>query len=112
ANIPNPNPMREACAHRLHDGLFRGEAHRDEACRPLCLGQLFALRRHQQMVDETRAESLQCSGDALHLQHIHANAENHSRAAIISCFMSRTATVRPSNSARAMMAWPMFNSTI
>jgi len=36
----------------------------------------------------------------------------HLRAAVISAFISRTASPRPVNSARATIAWPMFSSTI
>src|SRR3569833_84343 len=37
---------------------------------------------------------------------------HRARAACISRFISRTASCRPVKSARAMMAWPMFNSRI
>ena len=35
AHVANPDAMREACAHRLHDGFLRRESHRDESLRPL-----------------------------------------------------------------------------
>ena len=57
-------------------------------------------------------DTLQGLVDALRLENIDANSKNHSRAATIRAFISRTATARPSNTAREMMEWPMLSSTI
>ena len=94
--------MREAGAHALHDRLLGGEAHRQKAHRARGALELRALLRHEQMRDETLAVLLEHPLDAIDLEHVDPDAEDH-RAARISAFMSRTAFASPSNTARAMI---------
>ena len=78
---------------------------------------LRALLGHQQMLDDAHAEARMRLMHALRLQHVDADAEDHAepgecvRAASIRLFISRTAAASPSNSARAMIAWPMLSSS-
>src|SRR5581483_3664457 len=112
AHIADPDTVREAGAHGLDDRFLGGKPHRQETRRPLRLGELHVLRGHEQMLHEARSESLQGLIDALRLEHIDTDSENHPRAATMRAFISRTATANPSNTAREMMAWPMLSSTI
>jgi hypothetical protein len=111
-DIPDPNAVREARAHGFDNRLLGGKAHGNETLGPLRARELRLLFRQQQVIDETRAEFLQCAADALRLEHVHADTENHGRAATINCFMSRMAGASPSNTARAMMECPMLSSTM
>ena len=61
---------------------------------------------------EVLAKALVAALDARELQHIDADAENHRRARCICARISRTAAASPSNTAWAMIAWPMFSSVI
>ncbi len=85
--------------------------HREEAPGARGALELCALLGHEQALYEPLAVLLQNPLHALGLEHVDADAVNH-RAARIRSFISRTALGSPSNTARAIMAWPMFNSTI
>ena len=85
--------------------------HREEARGARGALELRALLGHEQMPHEPLAVLLEHALHALGFEHVDADAVNH-RAARIRSFMSRTAFGSPSNTARAMMAWPMFSSTI
>src|SRR6185369_5057273 len=138
-DVANPHTVREAGAHRLDDRFLGREPHGEEAFRTLRAGELLALCRHEQPVDEMIAEALERLLDASRLEHIDADTVNHGRriiretsaprgslsadargagrhaqrlASSMSWRMSRTAGPMPSNTARAMIAWPMFSSTM
>ena len=112
ADIADPHAVRKAGAHGLDDRLLGGEAHGEEALRPRGARQLRLLVRQQQPVDEVLAETRQRALDARQLQHVDADAVDHPRARCICARISRTAAARPSNTAWAMMAWPMLSSMI
>ena len=105
-------PCAKPVPMRLDDRFLGGKAHGEKALRPLRELQLRPLRGSSRcsMKREPKRSSVAC--DALGLEHVHADAKDHARAASISAFISRTARARPTNSARAMMAWPMLSSTI
>ncbi len=112
ADVPDPDAVREARAHRLDDRLLGCKSHGDESLRPLRECELHALLWHQEMVGKAVTKALECMNDAFRLEHINPDAKDHARAAAISAFMSRTAISSPSNTARAMIACPMLSSTI
>ena len=112
ADVADPDAVGEARAHRLDDRLLGGEAHREEALGALGPRQLRELGRHQQPLGETRAEARMHLVHPVRLQHVDPDAVDHRRAASINDFISRTAGSRPVNTARATIAWPMFNSSI
>jgi len=79
---------------------FRGEAHGQKTRGPLGFSKLHLLGGHEEVLDEACAEALQGLVNALCFEDVDADAKNHSRAATMRAFISRTATVRPSNTAR------------
>src|ERR1700730_16612579 len=112
ANIADPNTVGKPGAHGFDDRFLGGEAHGQKTRGALGLGQLHLLGGHEEMLDEARAKTCQRLVDALCLEDIDADSKNHSRAATMRAFISRTATARPSKMAREMMEWPMLSSTI
>src|SRR5262249_22813571 len=99
---------------RLHQGLLGGEARRVGRCRvaaPLAGGGLG-------LGVDALAEPLsirpgQDPSDALHGAEVHAEPhDGHPHGLRISATMSRTARSIPTRTARAMMACPMFSSSI
>ena len=104
--------MGKARAHGLDHRFLGGETHRDEPLWPRGARQLRPLVRHQQPVDEVIAETRQRALDARELQDVDADAVDHPRARCICARISRTAAASPSNTAWAMMAWPMLSSVI
>jgi len=94
--------MRESGAHALDDRFLGGEAHREKTHGSRRALELDALLGHQQMRDESLPVLFVHALDAIDLEHIDADAEDH-RAARIKAFISPTALDRPSNSARAMI---------
>src|SRR5438128_1981718 len=73
ADVADPHAVREAGAHRLHDGFLGREAHGEEPVSSLSAGKLDLLLRHEQMLDEARAEPLQRLTDTLGLEDIDAD---------------------------------------
>ena len=112
ANIANPDTVREAGPHGFDDRFLGGEAHGKKARGALGFGQLHLFGGHEEMLDKARAKTLEGLVDALRFENIDTNSKNQSRAATIRAFISRTATLRPSKTAREMMEWPMLSSTI
>src|SRR5688572_579863 len=109
--------MREAGSHGFDDGLLSGKAHCEETHGTCVLPKRCLLFRQQQSFDELLAEAFVHVFDPFKLNDVRANAENHgvfinARASSIKRFISDTAAAIPSMTARATMAWPMFNSTI
>jgi hypothetical protein len=111
ADVADPHAVREAGAQRLDDRFLGSKAHRQEALGPARAGELRALGRQQQPLDEALAPALEGRMHAPRLQHIDADTVDH-RAASIAAFMARTAAGRPSNTARATIAWPILSSTM
>jgi hypothetical protein len=101
--------VREACAHCLDDRFLGGEAHREEAHRPLVAVECCQLGWQQQPLGESLAELLVHQPDTFLLDHVRADPEDHApalaeRASIISRFISATARAMPSSSERPTIA--------
>src|SRR5262249_35774561 len=92
--------------------LLAGEAHGEETLAALGARELRGFRGHQQVLDEARTEALERARDALALEQVDADAEDHARAVSMSCFISRTAAARPTCRAWLMGAWRMLSWTI
>ena len=112
ADVAHPDAVREPRAERLDDRFFRGEPHREEPHGALGLREQRELFVEQQPAGEVLAEPLPRLLDALRLQDVGADTEDHARAATMSAFILATAPAKPSNSACATIAWPMLSSTI
>ena len=112
ADVAHPDAVREARAERLDDRFLRREPHREKAHGPLRLREQRELLVEQQPAREVLAEPLPRLLDALRLQDVGADAEDHARAATMSAFIFATAPAKPSNNACATIAWPMLSSTI
>ena len=111
-NVANPHAVREARAHGLDHGFLGGKAHRQKPRRALRARELRALGGHQQTLDKVLAEASVGALDALLPQDVDADPVDHRRARCICACISRTAEPRPSNTAWAMIAWPMLSSVI
>ena len=112
ADVAHPDAVREARAERLDDRFFRREPHREKAHGRFAFANSCELLVEQQPAREMLAEALPRLLDALRLQDVGADTENHERAATMSAFIFATAPAKPSNSACATIAWPMLSSTI
>jgi len=100
--------MREARAHALDDGFLGGKTHGKKSHRPRRALELRSFLGQQQMSDETFAVLLIHAFDAINLQNIDADAENHeilapaaALALRIKAFISPTALANPSMMERA-----------
>ncbi len=80
----------------------------------LRLAEQLLFGRQQQTSNEVLAMTLERRFHARKLHDVGADAKDHlpSRPSIINRFISRTARGKPSNTARATMAWPILSSTI
>ena len=112
ADVAHPDAVRETRAERLDDRFLGGEPHREKPHGALRLGEQRELFVEQQTAREVLAEPLPRLLDALRLQNVRADTEDHARAATMSAFILATAPAKPSNSACATIAWPMLSSTI
>ncbi len=106
---PDLEPFAAAqCARNRHDAVLRMAqkiaalglaAQREHRLRDLRIGQPF--------------QPMQAAAEVGVGNGLDVEDENvHTRAANINAFMSRTALCSPVKIARAMIAWPIFNSTI
>ena len=108
--------MRKPGSHGFDCRLFSGEPHGKKPHGIVSPSVQLELLFHENTAREMIAETLVDPVYAAQLDDVRTNAENHEapspRASRINRRISRTAVPRPSNTARAMIAWPIFSSTI
>src|SRR5690606_5305061 len=112
ADLAQEETVAEARARRLHQRFLGREAPCQElrrARRALVLPELAAA---QDALGEAAPETDEACLDPGDFHHVDADAVDHDRASRMRRFISATASGRPVNTARAMMACPMLSSTI
>src|SRR3989344_7913357 len=102
--------IAESRAHGLGRRFLGGKTACEKICFVGILVELQQLRRCEYALDKSVAEAADVIPYAFHAHDVGANAENHIAAIEISRFISRTASLIPVNSARAMMACPILRS--
>ncbi len=112
ADVAHPDTVREARTERLDDRFLGREPHGEKAHGALRLREQRKLLVEQQPARKMLAEPLPRLLDALRLQDVGADTEDHARAATIRALIFATAPAKPSNSACATIAWPILSSTI
>src|SRR5690349_11969397 len=110
---PHAMPVRrrlDPCAKSLRECLLGGEALGEIVRRQAMALEALELRRTEDAQREALAVPLERGLDALDLDHVGADAENHFAACTIKRFISRTASRMTTKTARLTIAWPMCSS--
>src|SRR5690349_8120479 len=110
---PDAVPVRRGAdpgAERLGERLFRREALRQVACRQAMALESLQFRLAKDLPREPLAVLLQHGAHTLDLHDVGADAVDHFAARSINCFISRTASRMPTNTARLTIAWPICSS--
>ena len=111
ADIGELDAVTHTSAERFRGRLLRGEALGEKTGGTFGEAKFFTFCGGEYLAGEAVAVAFPARLHARHLDNIGANAIDHRpRAARISRFISRTASAKPVNKARAIIAWPMFNS--
>src|SRR3989440_11262054 len=97
-------------AERLGERLFGGEALGEVVGRQAVLLEPLELARAENPPGKALAVALERRLNAADFHHVGADAVDHRAARTISCFISRTASRMPTNTARLTMACPMCSS--
>src|SRR5262245_380238 len=100
----------DAGAERFHERFLRGKALGEVVGAQAVRLEARELAFDQHLLGETIAPTLERLGDAADLDHVGPDAVDHRTDCVISCFISRTASRMPTNTARLTIAWPMCSS--
>src|SRR5690554_667742 len=107
------DPLADPGAQGLGNRFLGGKTFRQHILRPFAFPPALLLGFGEDALDKTIPVALPARQDPRHEKQIGADAPDHRRVApTIRAFISCTAVCRPVKSARAIMAWPIFNSLI